>query len=1027
MRIIIDLQGAQAENRARGIGRYTLSLAKAIARNRKKHEILIVLNSQFQKTIEPIRTAFDGLLPQDNIRVWHVPISSYMSDDDGFQYRKAAEIAREAFLASLKPDVIIVTSLFEGFMDAAVTSVGLLNHIPTAVVLYDLIPLIHRHPYLDDILFEGWYETKLCHLRRANLLLAISASSGREGMNYLSFSPEQVAIIGSAVDPGFKQIAIPQEMAVNILARLGLIRPFVMYTGGIDHRKNLERLIVAFSLLPEAVKNDHQLAIVCTADKTTKAALINYALRHNITKESIIITGYVPENDLIALYNLCAVFIFPSWHEGFGLPALEAMACGAPVIASNNSSLPEVVGLEACLFDPFDVSSIAQKLTQILTDKEFCKQIIEHGLQQSTRFSWDDSAQRAIVALEGLSVPESRQIVASFPQPLRARRPKLAYVSPLPPVKSGISDYSVELLPELARFYDIELIVEQKTVQPLWLQTCFPIRTVSWFRQNAHRYDRVLYHFGNSSFHQHMFDLLPIIPGVVVLHDFFLSEAISWLDKTGRYPGCLAEALYYSHGYIALEQFIKADSYESVTWDYPCNREILDDSIGVIVHSDYSRYMAKKWFFYNTDNEWAIIPLLRIPANGIDREEARHVLNLHEDDFIVCSFGIIGKHKLNHRLLEVWIASPLAQDSRCKLIFVGENDNGDYGATLIATIRHSGLGDRIKISGWTSTDIYHKYLAAADVAVQLRSQSRGETSAAALDCMNYKLVTIVNANGSMVDLPRDAIWMLADAFENGELLDALEVLWRDKSLRLEMSKKSRETILSRHSPRACVEQYYLAIEEFYKKAHDGNLGAMVKIGQLLSAKDDAIAQDLAICIAQNTPQKYSRQLLVDISGLMDLIVTNNTPCVVRSNILRELLTHQPNGYRVEPIYTTTGKGYCYARAFTLRFLGCPEIITDDPIDFQATDLFLGFESQSETLTVQQKEFYRQLCNNGVKVLLLTYDLLFIQHPEWFIPGGCYDFEHWIYVITQIDDATRIPQDADNCLKNWCSYEMSYHY
>nr|WP_306824191.1 glycosyltransferase [Acidithiobacillus ferrooxidans] len=860
---------------------------------------------------------------------------------------------------------------------------------------------------------EQWYEEKLSHLRRVNLLLAISASAGQESVDYLGFAPEQVVNVGTAADPQFRQRKIPTETAVEVRARLSLTRPFVMYTGGIDHRKNIEGLIAAFALLPKAVRESHQLVIVCKVDDVARTTLMQHARRHNLAIDAVVLTGYLPEDDLITLYHLCAVFVFPSWHEGFGLPALEAMACGAPVIASNTSSLPEVVGLEEALFDPFDVASIASKLTRVLTDSEFRIRLITHGLHQAEHFSWDDSARRAIAALEALHAREFKPAITSLQN---IPRPKLAYVSPLPPERSGISDYSAELLPELSRFYDIELITDQETVQPAWLRSCFPIRTSAWLRENSHLYDRVLYHFGNSHFHQHMFDLLAIVPGVVVLHDFFLSGVVHWLDHTGRRPGYWTQSLYYSHGYPALEQHIKGASHESVIWDYPCNREVLDDALGVIVHSDYSCRLAKQWYGADAADDWAVIPHLRSPVHGADRVQARRDLGLQEDNFVVCSFGGVGPPKLNHSLLEAWLDTTLARDPRCRLLFVGENHGGDYGKSLTDTIGRSGIGKRIHITGWADTSTYRKYLAAADLAVQLRTLSRGETSGTVLDCMNHGIATIVNANGSMTDLPQEAVLMLSDGFSNAELVNALEKLRHDDARRKQMGEKAHQVILTRHSPRACVEQYHEAIEEIYSRAKTGHFGAMVQIGRLPHAADNVSIQALALCMAQNPQKKAPHQLLVDISELVERDIKTGIQRVVRS-ILHELLAHRPAGYRVEPIYATADRGYCYARQFTLRFLEFPEtILADDPVEFQSGDLFLGLDLQPQVVQAQQA-FYQQLRNHGIQVQFVVYDPLPIFLPHAFADA---DDAHqaWLMVVAESDGAICISQAVADELKEW---------
>ena len=205
MRIVLDMQGAQASNAKRGIGRYTLSLTQAIARNSGEHEVFLVLNGLFPDSIEPIRAVFNGLLPQENIRIWYAPGPvNHLDHHDNDWRRQCAGLIRESVLANLGPDIVLVSSLFEGLGDDAVTSVGKsASGIPTAVILYDLIPLIHHRPYLENPVVEGWYRSKLDHLSRADLLLAISESSRQEGIQYLGFDDNTVVNISTAADPHF--------------------------------------------------------------------------------------------------------------------------------------------------------------------------------------------------------------------------------------------------------------------------------------------------------------------------------------------------------------------------------------------------------------------------------------------------------------------------------------------------------------------------------------------------------------------------------------------------------------------------------------------------------------------------------------------------------------------------------------------------------------------------------------------------------------------------------------------------------
>jgi len=168
MRIVIDLQGAQTQSRFRGIGRFSLALSQALVRNRGDHEILIALSDLLSDTIEPIRAALEGLLPQENIRVWYAPGPVRERQPENTWRREAAERIREAFLASLKPDVVLVTSLFEGFDDDAVISIGVFDQrTPTVTILHDLIPLLNPDQYLrPNPAYEMHYRRKVEYLKR---------------------------------------------------------------------------------------------------------------------------------------------------------------------------------------------------------------------------------------------------------------------------------------------------------------------------------------------------------------------------------------------------------------------------------------------------------------------------------------------------------------------------------------------------------------------------------------------------------------------------------------------------------------------------------------------------------------------------------------------------------------------------------------------------------------------------------------------------------------------------------------------
>jgi glycosyltransferase involved in cell wall biosynthesis len=1014
MRIVIDLQGAQAANRHRGIGRYSLQFAQAMVHNGSNHEWFIALNAAFADTIEPIRAAFDGLVPQERIVVWEAPIPVANCDPSNAARCHAAERVREAFLASLQPDWVVMTSLFEGFVDDAVTSLGRHLSLPTAVVLYDLIPLIYRDIYLGNPVIKAWYLEKLDHLRRANLLLSISEASGREAVEHLGLDPAYVVPIGTDCDARFRPISLSEEKRAHLRAAYGIERPFVMYTGGIDHRKNIEGLIRAYAALPQALRHCHQLAVVCAVQPPERERLRSLARNAGLGEDELILTGFVPDHDLLALYNACTLFVFPSWHEGFGLPALEAMRCGKAVLAANTSSLPEVVGREDALFDPFDERAIAALIARALADDAFRHDLEQHALKQSQRFSWDKTAQRALAALEAATRRATIAPPALLPTP---RRRKLAYVSPLPPERSGIADYSAELIPELTRWYEVEVVVAQPEVTAPFIRASCPIRTVEEFRARAANYDRVLYHFGNSQFHEHMFTLLEEIPGVVVLHDFFLSGIQAHRDVHGWVPHAFARALLESHGYRAVrERFTEPDT-EKVMWRYPANLPVLQSALGVIVHSDYSRRLARQWYGSAAGADWALIPHLRSPALAIDRKGARAALGLAEDELLVCSFGLLGQHKLNHRLLEAWLASPLAANPKAHLIFVGENHGGDYGQNLLRRIRESNSAGRIRITGWADVETFRQYLAAADIGVQLRTLSRGETSGTVLDCMNHGLATIVNAHGSFADLDPQGVWMLPDEFLDEELAEALTTLARNPKRRRTLGTRAREIIRTRHAPRRCAQQYFEAVENFYQRAEVGSLGLLAGLAEQPFPQEEW--PSLATSLARNFPPKpRRRQLLVDVSELVQRDVKSGIQRVVRA-ILYQWLDNPPEGFQVEPVYATAdAPGYRYARRWTSRFLGIPEAWAEDtPAEAWAGDVFVGLDLQPHVVPAQAG-FLHGWRNRGVKVWFVFYDLLPVLLPQAFPEGAQAMHQNWLSTITQFDGVVGISRAVADELAEW---------
>jgi glycosyltransferase involved in cell wall biosynthesis len=401
LRILIDLQGAQNGSRHRGIGRYSLALARGIARNAGEHRVFILLNANFPDTIADIIAAFSGILAADRFLIFTTPGPVDELRSENLWRRLTAEILREYVIDTLLPDVVLVTSMIEGAQDATVTSIASLRStVAVAAIIYDLIPLTDPERYIGWEPAKLWYHSKIDSLRRADLLLAISQATMNESIRMLDIEPWRIRNISSAADNSFSSAHVSSIHAASVAKRYGIVRKYLMHSSAFEPRKNFQGLIRAYAALPKAVRSGYQLVLVCKLDASGREELMRLGATVGLAPNDLVLTGFVADDELVALYTACHLFIFPSFHEGFGLPALEAMCCGTPTIGSNVTSVPEVIGRDDALFDPASDEAMTALVLKALTDGRFYNSLKAHAKSQAARFSWDDTANRAIAAME---------------------------------------------------------------------------------------------------------------------------------------------------------------------------------------------------------------------------------------------------------------------------------------------------------------------------------------------------------------------------------------------------------------------------------------------------------------------------------------------------------------------------------------------------------------------------------------------------------------------------------------------------
>jgi glycosyltransferase involved in cell wall biosynthesis len=228
--------------------------------------------------------------------------------------------------------------------------------------------------------------------RKANRILTVSEASKRDILRFFDVAPQKVAVIYNAIDERF--LTPPNTAHMDLVRqRYQLDHPFVLYVGNIKPHKNIQRLIDAFGRV-RARGCQADLKLVIIGDEISKYPALRQSVHKHKLDKHVRFLGFQPMETLAAFYRLARVFVFPSLYEGFGLPPLEAMACGTPVVTSNVSSLPEVAGGAALLVDPYDPESIAHGVCQALTDEPLRADLIARGLDRARSFSWAQSVKR---------------------------------------------------------------------------------------------------------------------------------------------------------------------------------------------------------------------------------------------------------------------------------------------------------------------------------------------------------------------------------------------------------------------------------------------------------------------------------------------------------------------------------------------------------------------------------------------------------------------------------------------------------
>jgi glycosyltransferase involved in cell wall biosynthesis len=291
-------------------------------------------------------------------------------------------------------------------------TVPLLMPKPYIVTVHDMSTILfgERQPGFREELKMRWFSRGLL---RADKVISVSDATRRDVQNTLGIPGSRIRMIYNAPDPIFTaQIrGLELDESYRIMERYQINYPFLLYAGNIRPQKNIPRLIEAFSVLRGELSSHliySDLRLIIIGDEISKYPAVRHSVIQSRVEHAVRFLGFVPINTLRIFYKAAAAFVFPSLYEGFGLPPMEAMACGTPVITSNVSSLPEVVGDAAIIVNPENVFDIARGIREALLNDDLRQRCIVNGLRQVRRFSWKKTAEQVLDVYHEVAADRTR-------------------------------------------------------------------------------------------------------------------------------------------------------------------------------------------------------------------------------------------------------------------------------------------------------------------------------------------------------------------------------------------------------------------------------------------------------------------------------------------------------------------------------------------------------------------------------------------------------------------------------------------
>ena len=721
MRVGIDYRILAVGDRlmSRGMGRFTQQQVRAMLQSGGDDEFLLLYSQGADVSlIDPeIRAA-----PNVSLRCFPQPaVADYPSQGDPKDLLRRSEDYLD-WIASQQLDLYHATTPFL-LHDPVLSD---FDACPVVATFYDVIPLVYPREYLTGFGARAEYQRTLAFLRRSDRLLAISGCSRRDATSYLGIDPARIDMAWPIADPVFRPLppALVAQMLVGLRRRTRLPEHFVLAVSHLHHSKNLSALLEGYARLPTSVRAQLPLVVSCHLDAGQLHALQESVAGLGL-EDDVLTTGLVSNDELAALYNAATMLVHPSRYEGFGLPVLEAMQVGTPVVTTTASSLPEVAGDAALLVDPDDPDGFADAIVALHHDADRRRAMGARGVERATLFSPEQLAAGTLGSYRRAAGADVAGVDAGV------RRPRLAMWTLLPPQQSGVSDYSVELLGALRRTCDVEVFVGDD-VRPdeelLWQHRIRHHRAFD--RCHRHRpFDAVVYQLGGHPDHLFMHRPMEAYPGVAVLHDLTLSHVLyayhcrrgdlePFVQEVAAVEGWPAVAEFYD----LLDEPLPAreQRLSDFLLEYPMLGSVIDRSLAQIVHYDAgSEELRRRYPASNPATVHMGVGRPRPVRPALVRMEARRRMGIGDGTFLVAVFGVVHPFKRLDACIRGFAAAT-ADHPDALLVVAGEAFHPSYADTLEELADTLGVADRVRLLGRVTDEVFESSLVACDVVVNLR-------------------------------------------------------------------------------------------------------------------------------------------------------------------------------------------------------------------------------------------------------------------------------------------------------------------